>query len=135
MCRSRMDEAKKVLSDASKKNGKYVPPEEIVLTKPSAAGSKGGFTDIMRHPTLRIHTLIMYFNWFTTAFIMYGLALSWQVGLNILRQSLVNIITLSWQELTDGLFLNFLIGTLLDFPAKVFLVLVSPASNSTFMKR
>ena len=24
-----------------------------------------------------------------------------------------------WQELTDGLFLNFLIGTLLDFPAKV----------------
>ena len=49
-------------------------------------------------------------------------------------KSLVNIITLSWQELTDGLFLNFLIGTLLDFPAKVFLVLVSPASISTFMK-
>ena len=82
-----------------------------------------------------VNILCRYFNWFTTAFIMYGLALSWQVGLNILRQSLVNIITLSWQELTDGLFLNFLIGTLLDFPAKVFLVLVSPASNSTFMKR
>ena len=31
-----MEDAKKVLSDASKKNGKYVPPEEIVLTKPSA---------------------------------------------------------------------------------------------------
>merc|ERR1719320_1723627 len=59
-----MDDAKKVLSDASKKNGKYVPVEEIVLTKPSAAASKGSFTDIMRHPTLRIHTLIMYFNWF-----------------------------------------------------------------------
>ena len=26
----------------------------------------------------RMHTMIMYFNWFTTAFIMYGLALSWQ---------------------------------------------------------
>jgi hypothetical protein len=41
----------------------------------------------------------MYFNWFTTAFIMYGLALS-------------------WENLTGGLFLNFLIGTILDFPAK-----------------
>ena len=26
----------------------------------------------MRHPTLRLHLLIMYFNWFSTAFIMYG---------------------------------------------------------------
>lgn len=99
IARSRMDEAKKILSDASKRNGKGLEPEEIELTKPNAAASKGGFLDIMRHPTLRFHTLIMYFNWFTTAFIMYGLALS-------------------WQELTDGLFLNFLIGTLLDFPAK-----------------
>jgi len=99
VARSRMDEAKQVLSDASKKNGKYVAPDQIMLTAPSAAASKGGFTDIMRHPTLRIHVLIMYFNWFTTAFIMYGLALS-------------------WQSLTGGLFLNFIIGTILDFPAK-----------------
>merc|ERR1719369_1082179 len=99
IARSRMDEAKKVLSDASKKNGKPLEPEQIILTKPNAAASQGGFLDIMRHPTLCLHTFIMYFNWFTTAFIMYGLALS-------------------WQELTDGLFLNFLIGTLLDFPAK-----------------
>ena len=28
----------------------------------------------------------MYFNWFTTAFIMYGLALSWQVILQILGE-------------------------------------------------
>ena len=94
-----MDEAKKILSDASKRNGKPVEPEQIILNKPSAAGSKGSFLDIMRHPTLRLHVLIMYFNWFTTAFIMYGLALS-------------------WQNLTGGLFLNFIIGTVLDFPAK-----------------
>merc|ERR1712241_1083337 len=50
----------------------------------------GGFLDIMRHSTLRIQVLIMYFNWFTTAFIMYGLALS-------------------WQNLTGGLFLTFFI--------------------------
>lgn len=105
IARGRMDDAKKVLSDASKKNGKPLEPEQIILTKPSAAASQGSFLDIMRHPTLRIHTLVMYFNWFTTAFIMYGLALS-------------------WQELTDGLFLNFLIGTLLDFPAKTLAMLL-----------
>jgi len=105
IARSRMDDAKKVLSDASKKNGKYVPVSEIELTKPSAAAAKGGFIDIMKHPTLRIHVMIMYFNWFTTAFIMYGLALS-------------------WQNLTGGLFLNFIIGTILDFPAKTLAMLL-----------
>merc|ERR1719357_2057500 len=105
IARSHMDEAKKVLSDASKKNGKPIEPEQIVLTKPSAAAAAGSFLDIMRHPTLRIHTLIMYFNWFTTAFIMYGLALS-------------------WQNLTGGLFLNFIIGTILDFPAKTLAMLL-----------
>jgi len=105
IAKGRMEDAKAVLSAASKMNGKPVEPEQIVLTKPSAAAAGGSFLDIMRHPTLRIHTLIMYFNWFTTAFIMYGLALS-------------------WQELTDGLFLNFLIGTLLDFPAKTLAMLL-----------
>merc|ERR1719422_2193726 len=99
IAKSRIEEAKKVLSDASKKNGKPVEPKDIVLITPKTSASQGGFFDIMRHPTLRIHTLIMYFNWFTTAFIMYGLALS-------------------WQQLTGGLFLNFIIGTILDFPAK-----------------
>ena len=71
-----------------------------MLTKPVVSNKTGGgFLDIMKHPTLRIHLLIMYFNWFSTAFIMYGLALS-------------------WQNLTGGLFLNFIIGTILDFPAK-----------------
>ena len=94
-----MEEAKKILSEASKKNGRGVEPEQIVLVTPKAGASQGGFFDIVKHPTLRIQLLIMYFNWFSTAFIMYGLALS-------------------WQNLTGGLFLNFIIGTILDFPAK-----------------
>ena len=94
-----MEEAQKVLSAASKKNGMPVEPDQIVLTKPSSTAAKGSFLDIMKHSTLRLHLIIMYFNWFTTAFIMYGLALS-------------------WQNLTGGLFLNFIIGTILDFPAK-----------------
>merc|ERR1719479_848815 len=105
IAKGRMEDAKKVLAEASKMNGKPVEPDQIVLTKPSSTAAKGSFLDIMKHSTLRLHTLIMYFNWFTTAFIMYGLALS-------------------WQELTDGLFLNFLIGTLLDFPAKTLAMLL-----------
>jgi len=99
IAKGKMEEAKKVLSDGSKRNGMGVEPDQIILTKPSAASAKGGFLDIMKHPILRLQTSIMYFNWFTTAFIMYGLALS-------------------WQNLTGGLFLNFIIGTILDFPAK-----------------
>ena len=101
-----MEEAQKVLSAASKKNGMPVEPDQIVLTKPSSSSAKGSFLDIMKHSTLRLHLLIMYFNWFTTAFIMYGLALS-------------------WQNLTGGLFLNFIIGTILDFPAKTLAMILT----------
>ena len=61
--------------------------------------------DIMKYPRLRIKTLFMYFNWFTSSFILYGIALN-------------------WQALTGGLFLNFAIAAALDFPAKL-LALVS----------
>jgi len=99
IAKGRMDEAKTVLSAASKKNGNPLEPEQIILVQPKQSTNQGGFLDILKHPTLRLQLTIMYFNWFTTAFIMYGLALS-------------------WQNLTGGLFLNFIIGTVLDFPAK-----------------
>jgi len=106
IARDRTDEAREVLYNAAKRNGKDIQKEDIVLQRPPQGGARGSFFDIIKHPTLRLHTLIMYFNWFTTAFIMYGLALS-------------------WQNLTGGLFLNFIIGTILDFPAKTLaLVLV-----------
>merc|ERR1711915_389561 len=50
-------------------------------------------------------TLIMYFNWFSSSFMLHGIALN-------------------WQGLTGGLFMNFLIAAILDFPAKL-LALVS----------
>merc|ERR1719228_1251510 len=65
IARSKIEEAQKVLSDASKKNGMPVEPDQIVLTKPSTTSAKGSFLDIMKHSTLRIHLIIMYFNWFT----------------------------------------------------------------------
>ena len=60
--------------------------------------------DIMKYPRLRIKTLFMYFNWFTSSFILYGIALN-------------------WQALTGGLFLNFAIAAALDFPAKLLALL------------
>jgi len=106
IARDRTEEAKEILYNAAKRNKLNIEKEQIVLKRPTGSGAKGSFFDILKNPTLRIHTMIMYFNWFTTAFIMYGLALS-------------------WQNLTGGLFLNFIIGTILDFPAKTLaLVLV-----------
>ena len=106
IARGRLDEARTILAAASQKNGKPVEPERISLVRPKESTSKGGFLDIVRHPTLRLQLAIMYFNWFTTAFIMYGLALS-------------------WQNLTGGLFLNFIIGTILDFPAKTLAMILT----------
>merc|ERR1719189_1448730 len=101
-----MDEAREIMAAACQRNGHPVEPEKIVLSPPKQAANQGGFLDIVRHPTLRLQLAIMYFNWFTTAFIMYGLALS-------------------WQNLTGGLFLNFIIGTILDFPAKTLAMILA----------
>lgn len=106
IARGRLEEAKAILAGASEKNGKPVEVEQISLKQPKQSASQGGFPDIIKHPTLRLQLLIMYFNWFTTAFIMYGLALS-------------------WQNLTGGLFLNFIIGTILDFPAKTLAMILT----------
>jgi OCT family organic cation transporter-like MFS transporter 4/5 len=38
----------------------------------------GSVADILRFPVLRSKTLIMYFNWFASSFMLYGLALNWQ---------------------------------------------------------
>jgi len=99
IAKGRIPEAQKILADCRKFNGDPIEEEKIELRKPAAGSTQGSFFDIFKHPILRWQLLIMYFNWFTTALIMYGLALS-------------------WKELTGGLYLNFIIGTLLDFPAK-----------------
>ena len=67
IAKGRMDEAKSIMSAACERNGKPVEPERIVLTQPKQAANRGGFLDIMKHPTLRLQLVIMYFNWFTTA--------------------------------------------------------------------
>ena len=44
-------------------------------------------------------------------------------------------LALSWQNLTGGLFLNFIIGTILDFPAKTLAMVQYPCQLSLRVTR
>jgi len=106
IAKGRISEARTILARGAKANQKDISEEDIKLIQPKASiQRKGTILDIMRYPKLRIKTLIMYFNWFSSSFMLYGIALN-------------------WQGLTGGLFMNFLIAAILDFPAKL-LALVS----------
>jgi len=106
IAKGRISEARSILASGAKRNKKDISEEDIKLKQPKATNQKKGTVlDIMKYPTLRIKTLIMYFNWFSSSFMLYGIALN-------------------WQGLTGGLFMNFLIAAILDFPGKL-LALVS----------
>lgn len=106
IAKGRLSEARSILASGAKRNKKDISEEEIDIKQPkSSTQRKGTIADIMKYPKLRIKTLIMYFNWFSSSFMLYGIALN-------------------WQGLTGGLFMNFLIAAVLDFPAKL-LALVS----------
>ena len=73
----------------------------------------------------------MFFNWFSSSFMLYGIALNWQVKKGF-KSSTLNIsapprlifeVKLNpghiSQGLTGGLFINFLIAAILDFPGKL----------------
>ena len=63
---------------------------------------KVSFFDLFKTSNLRKNTLIQYFNWFTTAFVYYGL-------------------TLNADTLIPGnMYLNFCVSGLIEFPAYIF---------------
>ncbi|XP_023332421.1 organic cation transporter protein [Eurytemora carolleeae] len=104
VAKGRISEAKVLIADAIKTNKRKADPEMISLKRPQQQRRNGTVVDILRFPVLRQKTLIMYFNWFASSFMMYGLSLN-------------------WQNLTGDLFLTFLIASCLDFPAKAFSVI------------
>jgi len=99
IAKGRLDEAKVLLGQAVKTNKLDVDPDTIVLKQPQQK-RKGTLMDLMTYPVLRKKTLIMYVNWFSSSFMLYGLALN-------------------WQNLTGDLWLTFLAASCLDFPAKI----------------
>jgi len=101
LAKGRISEARAILIAGARRNGRQVNEEEVSLKQPTASsGKKGGLMDIMRYPTLRIKTLVMFFNWFSSSFMLYGIALN-------------------WQGLTGTLFISFLIAAILDVPGKL----------------
>lgn len=103
VAKGRIIQARAIMMEAVRKNKiSGILAKDIHLKQPEQT-RVGGVTDILRYPVLRSKTLIMYFNWFASSFMLYGLALN-------------------WQHLTGGLFMNFLMASILDFPAKLFAV-------------
>lgn len=79
IAKGRLSEARSILASGAKRNNKDISEEEIDIKQPkSSTQRKGTIADIMKYPKLRIKTLIMYFNWFSSSFMLYGIALNWQ---------------------------------------------------------
>jgi len=99
IAKGRLDDARDILTAAAKRNNRQITEKQIELQQPNISPERNGNTcDIMRYSKLRIKTFIMIVNWFSTSFLSYG-------------------ISLNWQDLTGELFLNFLVDTILVFPA------------------
>ena len=96
---SKAGEAKGILEDIAKKNGRQ---NVSVNMKDLNAGPKEKSDNILiifKTPILLKRTLIIWCNWFTVSFIVSGL-------------------NLNWQTLTGSVFINFIVGSILAFPAK-----------------
>jgi OCT family organic cation transporter-like MFS transporter 4/5 len=87
---SRIREAKAILIEAAKENGLEIKDEDINLPV-SQHQERESFLIAFKSPILLRRTLILWFNWFTVSFIIYGL-------------------TLNWRELTGSVFLNFVVA-------------------------
>ena len=107
-------EAKHILRKAAELNGKV--DENIDERLDSLIFSNDGpemkenkkeikFIDIFRHRVLVKRTLVMYWNWFTLAFIIYGLRLN-------------------WQTLTGNLIINVIIGSFLEIVGRLISIIL-----------
>jgi len=79
IAKGRISKARTILASGARRNKKIISEEEIVLQQPKMSTQrKGTVLDIMKYSKLRIKTLIMYVNWFSSSFMLYGIALNWQ---------------------------------------------------------
>ena len=92
-------EAKSIIEDIAKTNGRHESRIDAKDLDAMPKEQRENFSIVFKTPILLKPTFIMWFNWFTVAFIIYGL-------------------NLNWQALTGSVFLNFVIYSVLDFPAK-----------------
>eukprot|EP00090_Calanus_glacialis_P000129 TRINITY_DN10082_c0_g1_i1.p1 TRINITY_DN10082_c0_g1~~TRINITY_DN10082_c0_g1_i1.p1 ORF type:complete len:591 (-),score=101.96 TRINITY_DN10082_c0_g1_i1:22-1794(-) len=104
LANGRVEEAEKIVREIARVNGRDLPasfrlkPPATKDTGPKQRGSSLGFLQLFMWPNLRKKTLILYYMWFSTALIYYGL-------------------TLNSNTLGTDLFTTFSIGKLLEFPS------------------
>ena len=97
--KSKIGEGKTILQEIAKRNGTKDQTIEIKDISVTATEHRENFLIIFKTPVLLKNTLIIWFNWFSLSFITYGL-------------------NLNWQALTGSVFLNFVVASVLYFPAK-----------------
>ena len=95
--RSRIGEAKCILEDIAQKNGMENVNIDIKDLDPGPAVKRENLLILFKTPILLKRTLILWFNWFTVSFIIYGL-------------------NLNWQTLTGSVFLNFIVSSIVNIP-------------------
>ena len=95
--RSKIGEAKCILEDIAQKNGMENVNIDIKDLDTGPVEKRENILILFKTPILIKRTLIIWFNWFTVSFIMYGL-------------------NFNWQALTGSVFLHFIISAVVNTP-------------------
>ncbi|KAM9315634.1 solute carrier family 22 member 2-like [Gastrophryne carolinensis] len=107
LSQNRKDEATKIIHQIAKKNKKPIPKTLQTLTTNEDTGDKQvpSFTDLVKTPQIRKHTLILMYTWFTCAIVYQGLIM--HMG-----------------SAAENLYFDFFISALVEFPA-AFIIIVT----------
>ncbi|XP_043962356.1 solute carrier family 22 member 2-like isoform X2 [Gambusia affinis] len=103
LSQNRKSKAVKITKDMAKENRETLSKMIETLSDDNADSSTASFMDLIRTPKMRKHTLILSFNWFTSAVVYQGL---------IMRLGILG----------GNVYIDFLISGLVEFPA-AFLIL------------
>ena len=104
----RTGEAEKILREIASFNEKPMPNSFVVYPHDESEGQKGkgilGFLELFKTPNLRKKTLIIYYMWFSTSLVYYGLTLN--------------------SNKKGSLFVYFSLGKAMEFPALALVILL-----------
>lgn len=103
LSQNRKAEAVEITENMAKENKMTLSKNIETLTDDNAESTTASFLDLIRTPKMRKHTIILSFNWFTSAVVYQGL---------IMRLGILG----------GNVYIDFLISGLVEFPA-AFLIL------------
>ncbi|XP_024117860.2 solute carrier family 22 member 2, partial [Oryzias melastigma] len=103
LSQNKKSEVVKITESMAKENGRTLSKNIQTLTDDETESTTASFMDLIRTPNMRKHTLILSYNWFTSAVVYQGL---------IMRLGILG----------GNVYMDFLISGLVEFPA-AFLIL------------